>query len=169
MPRLSRDGRPPCSPSIGAPRILPVTTAIDAAIKESLSSDPGTPVAYFTEYLESDRFPVEEATAALSAYIRQKYAGRPIDVVIAVSDPAVEFVRQHRSELFPNAPLVVAATEMLDTRLRSEGPGATGLIGGVGYDSTLDSCTSAPAVDQARVSSSHTRLPSTWWREFARA
>ena len=26
---------------------------------------------------------------------------------------------------------------MLDTRLRSEGPGATGLIGGVGYDSTL--------------------------------
>ena len=115
----------------------PSTTAIDAAIKESLSSDPSTPVAYFTEYLESDRFPVEEATAALSAYIRQKYAGRPIDVVIAVSDSALEFVRQHRSELFPNAPLVVAATEMLDTRLRSEGPGATGLIGGVGYDSTL--------------------------------
>ena len=98
----------------------------------------GTPVAYFIEYLESDRFPVEEATAALSAYIRQKYAGRPIDVVIAVSDPALEFVRQHRSELFPNAPLVVAATELLDTRLRSGGPGAT-------------SCPSAPAVDQARV------------------
>ena len=54
--------------------------------------DPSTPVAYFTEYLESDRFPVEEAAAALSAYIRQKYAGRPIDVVIAVSDPALEFV-----------------------------------------------------------------------------
>jgi PAS domain S-box-containing protein len=65
----------------------PSTTAIDAAIKESLSPDPSTPVAY--------------------------------------------------SELFPNGPVVVAATEMLDAPLRSEGPGATGLIGGVGYDSTL--------------------------------
>ncbi len=115
----------------------PGPTAVDAAIKESLFSDPGTPVAYFTEYLESDRFPVEEATAALSTYIRQKYASRPIDVVIAVSDAALEFVRQHRSELFPNTPLVAASTEMLDTGLRSEGPGATGLFGGVGYDSTL--------------------------------
>ena len=115
----------------------PGTAAIDAAIKESVLSDPGTPVAYFTEYLESDRLPVDEASAALSSYIRQKYTGRPIDVVIAVSDPALEFVLRHRSDLFPNAPVVAAATSLVDSPARYDGAGATGVIGSVGYGSTL--------------------------------
>ena len=86
----------------------PSTPVIDAAIKESLLSDPAAPVAYFNEYLESDRLPVEAASAALSTYIQQKYAGRSIDVVIAVADPAFQFVGQHRSDLFPSAPIVAA-------------------------------------------------------------
>jgi PAS domain S-box-containing protein len=110
---------------------------IDAAIKESLLSNPGAPVEYFNEYLESDRLPVEAASAALSAYIRQKYASRPIDVVIAVADPAFQFVRQHRSDLFPNVPIVAATTSLVESSLRTEGPGATGVTGGVGYGSTL--------------------------------
>jgi PAS domain S-box-containing protein len=115
----------------------PSTPVIDAAIKESVLADPGTPIAYFTEYLESDRLPVEEASAALSAYIRQKYASRPIDVVIAVSDPALEFVLRHRSDLFPNAPVVAAATSLVNSPARYDGAGATGVIGNVGYGSTL--------------------------------
>jgi PAS domain S-box-containing protein len=113
------------------------TPVIDAAIKESLLSNPGAPVEYFNEYLESDRLPVEAASAALSAYIRQKYASRPIDVVIAVADPAFQFVRQHRSDLFPNVPIVAATTSLVESSLRTEGPGATGVTGGVGYGSTL--------------------------------
>lgn len=115
----------------------PSTPVIDAAIKESLLSNPGAPVEYFNEYLESDRLPVEAASAALSAYIRQKYASRPIDVVIAVADPAFQFVRQHRSDLFPNVPIVAATTSLVESSLRTEGPGATGVTGGVGYGSTL--------------------------------
>lgn len=115
----------------------PSTPVIDAAIKESLLSNPEAPVAYFNEYLESDRLPVEAASAALSTYIQQKYASRPIDVVIAVADPAFQFVRQHRSELFPNVPIVAATTSVVDSPLRTEGGGATGVTGGVGYGSTL--------------------------------
>jgi PAS domain S-box-containing protein len=115
----------------------PSTPVIDAAIKESLLSNPGAPVEYFNEYLESDRLPVEAASAALSTYIQQKYASRPIDVVIAVADPAFQFVRQHRSDLFPNVPIVAATTSLVESSLRTEGPGATGVTGGVGYGSTL--------------------------------
>jgi PAS domain S-box-containing protein len=115
----------------------PSTPVIDAAIKESLLSNPEAPVAYFNEYLESDRLPVEAASAALSTYIQQKYSSRPIDVVIAVADPAFQFVRQHRSDLFPNAPIVAATTSLVESPLRTEGAGATGVTGGVGYGSTL--------------------------------
>jgi len=115
----------------------PSTPAIDAAIKETLLSDPKSPVAYFTEYLESDRLPAEAASSALSTYIQQKYAGRQIDAVIAVSDPAFEFVRQHRSDLFPNVPVVAATASLLESGVRAEGAGATGVVGSVGYSSTL--------------------------------
>jgi PAS domain S-box-containing protein len=115
----------------------PGTPGIDAAIKETLLSDPTSPVAYFTEYLETDRLPVAEASSALSNYIREKYAGRPIDVVIAVSDPAFDFVRQHRADLFPSVPIVAASTSLLDSGVRTGDVGATGVIGNVGYSSTL--------------------------------
>jgi PAS domain S-box-containing protein len=115
----------------------PGTPGIDAAIKETLLSDPKSPVAYFTEYLETDRLPVPAASSALSSYIREKYAGRRIDVVIAVSDPAFDFVRQHRSDLFPNVPIVAATASLLDSGVRAEGAGATGVVGSVGYSSTL--------------------------------
>lgn len=116
----------------------PGTPLIDGAIKKSLLSNPEAPVAYFNEYLESDRLPAEAASSALSTYIRQKYAGRSIDVVIAVADPAFQFVRQHRSDLFPNVPIVAATTSLLDSRVRTESGEATGVTGGVGYGSTLE-------------------------------
>jgi len=116
----------------------PSTPVIDAAIKESLLSNTAAPVAYFNEYLESDRLPVEAASNALSSYIQQKYASRPIDVVIAVADPAFQFVAQHRLDLFPSTPIVAATSSVVDSGLRTDGGGATGVTGGVGYGSTLD-------------------------------
>ena len=116
---------------------FPATPALDAVLKQTLQSDASMPVDYFTEYLESDRFPPDTASSALADYIRRKYAGRSIDVVVAVSDPALEFVLQHRAELFPNAPVVASVTTTIDSRVRVEGPGATGVISGVAYDRTL--------------------------------
>jgi PAS domain S-box-containing protein len=116
---------------------FPSTPAIDAAIRDAVTSS-DTPVDYFTEYLESDRFPVEEASSALSNYIRAKYAGRTIDVVVAISDAALDFALRYRAALFPNAPVVASTATTLDQRVRAEGAGATGVIGGVAYDRTLE-------------------------------
>ena len=116
---------------------FPATPALDAAIKQALVSDASLPIDYFTEYLESDRFPPNEAAAALAEYIRRKYAGRRIDVVVAVSDPAAAFALQYRADLFPTAPVVASVTTTIDSKIRFEGPGATGVISGVAYDRTL--------------------------------
>ena len=83
---------------------FPTNPIVDGAIRRVLSSRSNVPIDYYAEYLESDRFPAAEASAALRDYIRAKYRGRQIDLVIAISEPALQFVLRHRHELFPNAP-----------------------------------------------------------------
>ena len=103
----------------------PSNPVVDAAIRRALVSHAEVPVDYFAEYLESDRFPEEEATLAFRDYIRGKYRGRRIDVVLAITDPALQFVLRHRAELFPDAPIVVA-TSSAPEAYRSEA-GLTGV------------------------------------------
>ena len=115
---------------------FPSTPVLDAAIRATLQSF-DTPVDYFAEYLESDRFPPEEAFEALRAYIQRKYRNRHIDVVIAVADPALEFALRYRTLLFPDAPIVASVGAVPDAATRTAGKGVTGLVPNVGYEQTL--------------------------------
>ena len=45
-------------------------------------------------------------TRTLATYLREKYASRPPDVIVAVSDEALRFLLRNRAELFPQAPVV---------------------------------------------------------------
>jgi signal transduction histidine kinase len=105
----------------------PSTPVIDAAIRAELRSRVGAPVDYFAEYLESDRFPDEEASLAFRDYLRRKYRGRRIDALLAITDPALTFVRQHREELFPDAPIVMAISSSPDAGMQRAGAGLTGV------------------------------------------
>ena len=80
---------------------FPGTAVADAAIREALQSRDDAPVNYYAEYLESETFPSEPATLALRDYIRRKFEGRRIDVVVANTTPALQFVIRFREELFP--------------------------------------------------------------------
>jgi signal transduction histidine kinase len=116
---------------------FPSIPVVDAAIRDALVSRPDVPVDYYTEYLESDRFPPEEASLALRDYIRRKYRDRRIDVVVAVSEPAMQFVLEHRQALFPDAP-VVFSTVSPPAADRSAGAGLTGVVSRLAFKETLD-------------------------------
>lgn len=115
---------------------FPGTHALDDVIEETLRTRPER-IDYFAEYLESDRFPDEDATLAFRDYIRQKYRGHRIDVVIAVTDVAMQFVLRYRADLFPDAPIVFAGVAAPDASVRNAGPGTTGIVNGGGYAETL--------------------------------
>ena len=113
----------------------PANPILDAGIREALASRSDVAIDYFAEYLESDIFPAEEARSALTDYIRRKYRGRRIDLVIAMTDTGLRFVLDHRGELFPQAPIVffgVAPGEITQV-----GGGITGIRVGVAYGETL--------------------------------
>jgi PAS domain S-box-containing protein len=116
---------------------FPSNPAFDRSVQAALKSAPAGSIEYYTEYLESDRFPGENQSEALRDYLRQKYANRSIDVVVAVSDVPLDFLLKYRDSLFTKTPIVFVAIKPPATNEPS-GPGLTGIILGGGYRKTLD-------------------------------
>ncbi len=139
---------PPVSAQEGSPRTVlgvywssedfPTNPLVDSGIREALRSRPEMPIDYFAEYVESDRFPEEDASLALRDYMRRKYSGRRIDAVLAISDVALDFVLRHRADLFPDAPVVYSGTTMAEAGIRSGAGGVTGVLTGEGFVETLE-------------------------------
>jgi signal transduction histidine kinase len=117
---------------------FPGTAVFDAAIRDVLHSNAAQPVNYFAEYLESEVFPAETASLGLHDYIRQKFTGRRIDVVIANTTPALEFVLSYRDELFAGVPVVFVAGQLPDAALERPGPGLTGVVSDVAFAETVE-------------------------------
>jgi PAS domain S-box-containing protein len=109
----------------------------DRSFQTVLKSAPAGSIEYYTEYVESNRFPGENQSEALRDYLRQKYASRTIDVVVAVSDVPLEFLLKYRDNLFTQTPIVFVAIERPATN-EPFGPGLTGIVLGSGYKKTLD-------------------------------
>ena len=119
------------------PEDFPPTPVVNASIQSALRSDPNIQIDYFVEYLESDAFDADVASLALADYIRQKYRGRRIDVVIAIADPALRFVLDHRDELFPDVPIVYSGLAVLEDNRRGAARGLTAVLRGIAYAETL--------------------------------
>jgi signal transduction histidine kinase len=116
---------------------FPANPILDAGIREVLASRSDLSINYFAEYLETDYFPGEEELEAFSDYIRRKYEGYKIDVVIAITDTALQFALARREMLFPDAPIVFSGLTGVDERTRLIGAGVTGLKVAVAYGETL--------------------------------
>ena len=62
------------------------------------------------------------AEAKFVEYLRALYAQRPPDLIVALGAPAARFVQQHRADLFPTTPMLLAAVEVrrVDQSMLSE-------------------------------------------------
>jgi ABC-type uncharacterized transport system substrate-binding protein len=110
----------------------------DRNFQDVLQSASTGPFEYYPEYLESDRFPGESQSLLLHDYLRQKYADRSIDVVVANSDASLEFLTDHRSDLFPDTPIVFITTRAPPAEALTAGLGLTGLITLSDHRKTVD-------------------------------
>ena len=116
---------------------FPASPAVNTGLLESLVSTPELKIDYFVEYLESDRFPPRQASLALRDYIRAKYQGRRIDVVIPIADPALQFVADYHAELFPDASVVFSGVAVGTETVRRVGGRLTAVLRGAAYIQTL--------------------------------
>ena len=83
--------------SDGQPGIL----RFDESLRSAFKASPDTRVEIYNEYLDSARFPDERHQRHLADFLRGKYSGRRLDVVITALAPSLDFVLKYRDELFP--------------------------------------------------------------------
>ena len=92
-------------------RLLPAIVILDQAIRATLQARLAGPVYFFTEYLDLSLFEGDEPRRELRELLRRKYAGRAVDLIIAVDSRSLRVALHNRAELFSGAPVVFAAAD----------------------------------------------------------
>jgi len=118
---------------------FPANPLIDRGIHAAFIAHPEIPISYYAEYFE-DEPPTtsSDPSPPFKDYLRRKFAGMPIDVVIASTDRVLRFALTHRAELFPDAPIVFWGLQVPDAATRNAGAGITGVRIGVNFVPTLE-------------------------------
>jgi signal transduction histidine kinase len=91
-------------------RSLPANRQIDDALRETLAVHTTLDLIYQTEFLDYPRY--EDTTnesydKLIAEFLRAKYAGRTIDLVVAAGPEAFLFLRRHQNDLFADIPCLV--------------------------------------------------------------
>jgi signal transduction histidine kinase len=88
------------------PRMQPAIVEGDRGLHQTIRTTVDRPVLVFDESLDAPRFggPAYESTVV--TYLREKYAPRPPDVIVAVAENSLGFLLRHRAELFTGVPVV---------------------------------------------------------------
>ncbi len=76
------------------------------ALKSEIRSDTPSPVNFYVEYLESRRFDDQNYERGLVETLRDTYGTMKLDIILVDAYPALQFALRHRSDLFPNQPIV---------------------------------------------------------------
>ena len=106
----------------------PFYYSVFSGLRSVLSADDRSHITIYTESLDLNQFRGKDHEALLQRYLKEKYQGVPIGVVVAAGAATLELVLRWRSELWPEVPVVFAMVDEIDFgRLRLP-DGVTGNI-----------------------------------------
>ena len=107
---------------------LPGLALLDARVVRTLNAGSPGRVEVYREAMDLSRFQSDSYPLLLADYLRAKYAGKKIDVVIAAMAPTLDFVLAHGSEVFPGAAIVFCGIDGRDLGARHVPANATGVL-----------------------------------------
>jgi len=84
---------------------------VSGQFREALIRQSPDVIDLFEASLESARFMQFDDHAPVVEYLRSLFAGRKLDLVVAMGAPAARFVQHYRSQLFPSTPLLITGTD----------------------------------------------------------
>ncbi len=108
---------------------LPSVRELEQSVRQTFHASTAPEVELFPEYLDFARFPAEQHAANDVNYLRDRYAGKKIDLVMTVTGFALEFAIAHREELFPGVPIVFFAADEREVPKGQLPPDVTGIVG----------------------------------------
>jgi PAS domain S-box-containing protein len=89
------------------------------------------------EYLDMRRFPGEARAPALLAQLQEKYGRQTFDLIVALDDPAVSFVLEHRDRFGTAVPIVFGGLNDVDVTAIRRNRAVTGVAQTYDYAGTL--------------------------------
>src|SRR5690242_4859549 len=78
----------------------------ESVLPHVLAEGLGNNLDYYSEFIDLARFPDPAYRSAQRDFLRRKYQGVRFNLVIALQDPAIEFVRAERDGLLSETPIV---------------------------------------------------------------
>ncbi len=117
---------------------LPYTELINQAIISTFESNKTYRFEYYIEYMDRTRFPDGVYFRRLLDFYRQKYSSRKMDLLIAVSVHALDFLIKYRGELFPETPIVFCGLGKRQLNNLSLGPNMNGITVDLDMKSSMD-------------------------------
>ncbi len=81
---------------------------LESGIRREMQSELSSRVEIYAEFLDLGQFPSAEYAARVASFLHDKYAGRHMDVVIAISPEALDFLLQRRDYLFADSQFMFA-------------------------------------------------------------
>ena len=99
----------------------------DHGIRSTFASGAGESVEVENEYLDVTRFPDPGYQGHLAEFLRQKYAARKVDLVIAGLSSSLDFAVKYRETAFPGVPIVFCAVDDDELKARRLPPDVVGV------------------------------------------
>ena len=122
----------------GDPLSIPSNRMIEQGLTAALLSAHAWALEVFSEYLDLARFPAARYGDDIVRYLRARYGTRKPDVLITVTNTALQFVLDHRDELFPDVPIVFTAVDHREVEDKEMPPNVAGLWTAWDYQRTLE-------------------------------
>lgn len=117
---------------------LPGLAAIDRGLREGMRNELKEDVVFYHESLQISLFRRPDFDAFMRDYLRRKYDGIRIDLVVAVMEPTLNFLLQQGEELFPEASIVYCGVDSTDLEERTLPGHITGVMMKRSFAPTLD-------------------------------
>ena len=90
---------------------LPFNAAVTNAIRSTVNAGSKSPISFFSEYLDANRFFSPEYENDFVQFLKAKYRGRQIDAIVVFGVSALDFIARRREQLWPSVPVVFAAID----------------------------------------------------------
>ena len=142
---------------------------MDQSLKAALKVGTPTGLQVYTEYMDVSRFNEPGYDTQLRDFYRRKYAGKHIDVIIAVMAPSLDFVLKYGGEIFPGAAVVFCGLDARELAGRTLGPNVTGVLVKREFKPTLELALRLHPATRQVVFIAGTSPFNRFWLERARA
>jgi hypothetical protein len=117
---------------------LPADSLVNQAIRSTLKATSTPRVQIYEEGLDYVRIPNEKFETEMVRFLQRKYEGVRLDLIFAISRPALTFLLKHKGEIFSDTPIVFVVIDKSGIAGLDLGSNTTGVSGRIEITPTLD-------------------------------